>query len=304
MLRAFGEVVRSPVVVDQLPVLLGHHAVDRLDCGDGHASRLGLEGRVGNIVVLGLAPVIRTTGHHAAAGGGTGLVEARGIELGDHGVESAVDFRRRIAFVARAPQGDGGMVAVAEDLVADVGEVDREVVGVGAVAGVGLEEFVPDEDAVLVAELVEVLTGGLADPVADHVHVGEGVQVNLGVEPGAGDALEGFVEAPVAAADEDLDAVDGDGEGVHAAVGDFANAEGGVVRIGVAAVFDEVEVEGVEVLRTVAVGPPEFWIGDVKGGRGFGIEAEVSSFVGLEGDLLGERDVSDGAFEGAGLWFG
>ena len=196
------------------------------------------------------------------------------------------------------------MVAVAKNLVADVGEVDREVVGVGAVAGVGLEEFVPDEDAVFVAELVEILAGGLADPVADHVHVGEGVHVNLGIEAGARNALEGFVEAPVAAADEDLNAVDRDGEGVHAAVGDFADAEGGVVGVGVAAVFDEVEMEGGEVLRAVAVGPPQFWIRDVEDGRGFGIEGDGSSLVGLEGDLLRERDVSDVAFEGAGLWFG
>ena len=100
-------------------------------------------------------------------------------------------------------------------------------VGIGAVAGIGLEEFVPDEDAVLVAELVEVFAGALADPVADEVEIGELVQVDFGFEALAGNALEGFVEAPVAAADEDGHAVDGDGERVGAGdgVGDLADAE-------------------------------------------------------------------------------
>ncbi len=95
------------------------------------------------------------------------------------------------------------MVAEAEDLVAHVGHVGVEVFGVGAVGGIGLEELVPEQDAVLVAELVEVLAGGLADPVADEVEVGELMQMDLGVEALAGNALEHLVETPVAAADED-----------------------------------------------------------------------------------------------------
>ena len=106
--------------------------------------------------------------------------------------------------------------------------------GVGAVEGIGLEELVPDEDAVLVAELVEILAGALADPVANQVEVGQLVQANLGVEALARDALHGLVEAPVAAADEDGHAVDGDGQGVGAGngVGDLANAEVDVLRVG------------------------------------------------------------------------
>ena len=42
------------------------------------------------------------------------------------------------------------------------------------------------------------------------------MHVDLGIEALAGNALEGFVEAPVAAANEDRHAVDGDGEGVSA----------------------------------------------------------------------------------------
>ena len=131
------------------------------------------------------------------------------------------------------------MVAEAQDLILHIRQIDGQIIGVGAVAGVGLEEFVPDQNAVLVAQLVEVLVGALANPVADHVHVGERVHVNLSVEPSARNALHAFVETPIAAADEDFHAVDGNGERVHAAVGDFANAEHRVVRVGVFAVLNK-----------------------------------------------------------------
>ncbi len=103
------------------------------------------------------------------------------------------------------------MVAVAQDFVPHVGHVGVEVGGVGTVGGIGLEELVPDEEAVFVAELVEVFVGGLADPVADEIEVGELMHADLGFKALAGNALEGFIDAPVAAADEYTRAVDGDG---------------------------------------------------------------------------------------------
>ncbi len=125
------------------------------------------------------------------------------------------------------------MVAEAQHLVAHVGDVGVEIGGVRTVPGIGLEEFIPHQDAVLVAELVEILTGALADPVADQVEVRQLMQVNFGVEALAGNALHGFVEAPVAAADEDGHAIDGDGErvGSRHRVGDFADAEIDVVGV-------------------------------------------------------------------------
>ena len=69
------------------------------------------------------------------------------------------------------------MVAEADDLVADVGDVGVEIGWVGAVAGVGLEELVPEEDAVFVTEVVEVLAGALADPVADDVEMGVAIRM-------------------------------------------------------------------------------------------------------------------------------
>ena len=126
------------------------------------------------------------------------------------------------------------MVAEAQNLFAHVGNIGVEIGGIGTIGGIGLEELVPQQDAVLVAHLVEIFAGALADPVANHVHVGELMHVNLRIKPLARNALEGFVESPVAAADEDADAVDGDGEvfRVGDRVGDLADAEGYVLRVG------------------------------------------------------------------------
>ena len=77
--------------------------------------------------------------------------------------------------------------------------------------------------------------------------------------------------------------------------------------VGVGAALHEVEVEGVDILRAVAVGPPEFWIRYVEDGCGFGIEGDGLGFLWLEGDFLRElnriagRTAAEVAFEGAGL---
>ena len=161
------------------------------------------------------------------------MIEPRRIQATHERLQCVVKSLRRVALVAGTPDGDGGMVAIAQDFVAHVGHVGVEVGGIGAVGWVGLEEFVPDQDAVLVAELVEVFVSGLADPVADEIEVGDLVHADLGFEALARDALEGFVDAPVAAADEDARAVDRDGEvfGVGDGIGDFADAEGDVCGV-------------------------------------------------------------------------
>ena len=104
------------------------------------------------------------------------------------------------------------MVAIAQNFVAHVGQIHVHVDGIGAVAAVGLEEFVPDQDAVLVAQVVEILAGALADPVADHGVIGLLVHADLRFEAGAGDAFHRLVHAPVAALAHDRNAVDGKGE--------------------------------------------------------------------------------------------
>ncbi len=195
------------------------------------------------------------------------------------------------------------MVAEAQDLISDIGDIGVEIGGVGAVAGIGLEKLVPQKDAVLVAEFVEIFAGALPDPVADQVEIGQLVHANLGFEALARDALEGLVEPPVAAADEDWDAVDGDGQIVGAGDGvtDFANAESDVP--GIRNVFPglEAEVQIVEILRTVAIGPPQTGMFDVERGCVLCIEADDLRAVGRQFNLALEGDVFDAAHEYARL---
>ena len=304
-LGAAGHVVLGPVVVDGLPVFLGHHALDGFDGGDGDGAGFGLEALVKLIEEARRAPVVGAVRGNAAAVGGVRLVKAGGVELGHKDFEGVVEGLGRVALVAGAPDGDGGVVAVADDLVGDVGEVGRNVGDVGAVAGVGLEELVPEQDAVFVGHLVEVGASALADPVADHVEVGEGMHVELRVEALAWDALHALVEAPVAAADHDADTVDGDGEvlGVGDLVLDFADAEVGGFGGGGLAADVEVELQVVEVWSAVAVGPPEFGAGEVEG-----IERDRCSCVGIERDVAMDDDgvalAGDGSGQHTGDGFG
>jgi hypothetical protein len=84
------------------------------------------------------------------------------------------------------------------------------------------------------------------------------VEVDFGIEALAGDTFEGFVESPVAAAEEDAYAVDGDGQviGVGDGVGDFSDAEVECLLVRRLSYYLGSEVESVEVLWAVAVGPP------------------------------------------------
>src|SRR5580693_6078067 len=104
------------------------------------------------------------------------------------------------------------MIAEAQNLVPHIGNVAVQITRVRSVAGVGLEELIPNQNAVLVAQLVEVFARALSYPVANQVEVGQLVQANLGLQTLARNALEPLVQSPVAAANEDRHAVDGDGQ--------------------------------------------------------------------------------------------
>ena len=175
--------------------------------------------------------------------------------------------------------------------------------GIGAVAGIGLEELVPHQDAVLVAQLVEVLAGALAHPVANQVEVGELVHADLGVEPLARDALQRLIEAPVAAADEDGHAVDGDGERVGAGngVADFANAEADILRVGDAfAASRSSRCSLYRLLRAVAVRPPQARMIDVQRRRVCRVEGDLSACCAARASTaLREDDVLDRAADDA-----
>jgi hypothetical protein len=182
------------------------------------------------------------------------------------------------------------VVAVVEDLVFDIGQVGGDVGRVGAVARVGLEELVPEENAVLIGQVVKIGVCAVADPVADDNEAGEGVHVELGVETLAGNALHGFVETPVATARHDADTVDREGEvfGVGDGVSDLAVAEVSGLFVGGDPSLSGLEGEGelVEVLRAIAVGPPEFGVDDVEFGGGGGFEGGLGGGVRREADGL------------------
>ena len=113
-------------------------------------------------------------------------------------------------FVVAAPDDDAGMIAQAADLKFGF-EFDILLEGVSAGLPIVAEhEILPDHDAELVAEVVEILGFVIAAaPVADHVHVG----VACGLQDAAvlfgGDARGEAIEGDdVGAFTEDGDAID------------------------------------------------------------------------------------------------
>ncbi len=81
--------------------------------------------------------------------------------------------QRAEAFVVAAPDGDAGVIAQPLDLVGDLRPHVLQKVGRGGVEGARKHEVVPDENALLVAEIIETVLLVLpAAPDADHVHVG------------------------------------------------------------------------------------------------------------------------------------
>ena len=118
------------------------------------------------------------------------------------------------------------MIAIAQDLVLHIREISGNVLHVWAVARIRLKEFIPQQDSVLVCQIVEVWARALPDPVADHIQIRKSVHVELGIKAVVRDPFHGFIQTPIAATHHHLDAVDGDGEivGVWNRVFDLANA--------------------------------------------------------------------------------
>ena len=74
------------------------------------------------------------------------------------------------------------MAAKSQNFLPYVREIHIDIDDIGPIGAVGLEEFVPDHDAVFVAKIVEVFAGALADPIANHVVIGFFVHPDLGIE--------------------------------------------------------------------------------------------------------------------------
>ena len=113
------------------------------------------------------------------------------------------------AFVVAAPESDAGVVAQALHLMDHLlPDECKEVVAV-RVDGAGEHHILPDENTLLVAEVVEILVFvKAASPDAQTVHVGFDRIGEQGVIPGAGVGFgAGIHRDPVSTLGEDIDAV-------------------------------------------------------------------------------------------------
>src|ERR1035438_3838833 len=101
----------------------------------------------------------------ATSVGGVRLVEPRRIQPAHQRLQTVIKLFRRISLIARAPDRNGWMVAVANNLVGDVGNVGRNVRDVWTIKRVWLEKLIPQQDSILVRHIVEVRTRALSHPV-------------------------------------------------------------------------------------------------------------------------------------------
>jgi len=89
------------------------------------------------------------------------------------------------------------MIAEALDGVAGVFEEKRWIFRLDVVILCRRPEVVPDEQSVLVGEIVEHFLGILPDPISNHVDIRVMVQAEVGLEARPRDAFAGVVHAPV-----------------------------------------------------------------------------------------------------------
>ncbi len=190
---------------------------------------------------LGMAAIEVGFQRHGAVGaaaadqalGGAGDVVHVRVQLGQQFADAVFQRLGRGAFVAAAIQAHRGVVAYAQQRVADVAQEHVVVVGVGAVDGVGQPEILPHHDAVAVAGVVEGVVAGLSHPVADHGEVHVAVVADGDVVFARAVAQHGFGEAPVAAARDEAAAVDEDLQRAAVfGVGELADAGVEAFRIG------------------------------------------------------------------------
>ena len=141
------------------------------------------------------------------------------------------------------------------------------------------------------------------------------MHVDFSIEPLPGNALQRLVQPPVAASNKYRHTVHRDRQRVRVGrvlplrhrrrsrrvVGNLADAEAGVVRVGLAPARDEAQVQRVQILRPVAVGPPQLRIGYVERCGRLWIEGDHLFAARRERYGLGEAHVAEAAFERASL---
>jgi len=271
-----------------LEAVLGHEAGEvQFVFGEGHAAMpntpiveiAGLEAG-GSLLVIGAGRTgpVGSFGSEAIDGARENAAEDGEIVLphlvadGGWKLLAATPVHGLFGFIIAAPDDDAGMIAQAADLEFSFDfDILLERVGAGLPI-VAEHEILPDHDAELVAEVVELLGLVIASaPVANHVHVG----VACGLQDAAvligGDARGEAVEGDdIGALAEDGDAVDDELEGAAPLIeiaakydGAQAGARGSLI-FGAIADLD-LGVELIERLRAIAGREPELWGSDLDG---------------------------------------
>ena len=204
------------------------------------------------------------------------MVEPSWFQLRHELLQSLVDVFRRESLIATAPDGDRRVISKTDYFFPCIRHVGSEIRGIRSVAGIGLEELVPEHDAVFVAEFIEVLARALTDPVADDGIICITVHADLGLQSFSGDALHRLVHPPVAPLADDGNPVDRKGEVVVSGQGvsNLANANIKFLLIGGGSPLNEAQSDGIKVLRTIPIGPPKLWI----------LQVQLRGAHGIEGD--------------------
>ena len=296
------EIVEVPHLVAGPEFVFGDELAEALGVDEYRRADLGAEtpaGRADLVVGIGVVGevIARVVGSPRTAARKVsfvriGLVVAfAAVEDPDIFAQVGVQRRFGPAFVVAAPDGDRRVVAQPLDLFDGVVVEGVDVVGKNRVR---IEpEIVPYHDAVLVAGFVELLVGGGAQPVADHVEIHLFVQSYLGEVFLAAAAEHVLRKSPVRTFDEDAAVVDPEVE--HAVLGVvvvFFQTEGYPLRVGGFAVDLDGQVAGVEVGFAVAVGPPQERIVD-RERRAFAfVETQLGSASGLDVDTGREPDIA------------
>src|SRR5581483_4910621 len=139
---------------------------------------------------------------------GTRRVVAGSVQQANEFRQPFVDNGLGHTLVAPAPYGDGRMVAKAKNCVAGVVEKQLRILRFDVVVLSGLPEIIPDEQPVLVGEIVENLFRVLPHPVANDVQVCITVQTEIRLEPLARDSLPRIVHSPISTTTGDSHPVD------------------------------------------------------------------------------------------------
>ena len=203
--------------------------------------------------------MVRTAGVHPPPCRRARLIKPNRFQLGHQLAQFVIDILGRIPFIASAPNGDRRMVAKAQNLLANIGQINLQIYGIRSVARVGLKELIPKQDAILVAHVVEIRARALAHPVTDHRVIGKLVHANLRFQPFARIALHGFVHAPVAALAEHAHAIHRDCQilRLRHRVGNLADAKSHRLLIRNFPTHFELQLKMIQVLRAITIGPPK-----------------------------------------------